>query len=329
MHQIHVEIGAPKIICNLLDGMKHAVFTIEPLPSGYGTTLGNATRRVLLSSLPGAAVTGVKIKGVSHEFTTIPGVKDSVLDIVLNLKQLRVKKHSAEPIFLQLKAKKEGVITAANIVANSDVEILNPDLYITTLDSADAEFNLEIRVEKGVGYRSIAELKKENEDPSIILVDASFSPVLQVRYEVSAARVGQRTDLDKLDIEILTDSSITAEDALKFTSNLLTSYFSLFNKEGVMVEKDFVANVDEILVREKEEKQREIEKSKETYTPIEILNLSPRTLNALINGGIGSIEQLTKSTESKLTNLRGFGKKAMTEVKDALKAKGLKLFGEE
>lgn len=329
MHQIHNEIGSPKVIVKLLNGEYHVLFTMKPLPNGYGSTLGNAARRTLLSSLPGAAVTGIRIKGVAHEYTTIPGVKDTVLDILLNLKQLRVKKHSKDPVFLELKVKREGAVTAADIKANSDVEIVNKDLYITHLDDKNVELDMQIRIEKGVGYKSIQELKKENTDPSIILVDASFSPVTRVAYNVKADRVGQRTDLDALELEILTDGTITAEEALKFSSNMLTSYFGLFNKDGVIVEEGFVANVDEILVKEKEEKEKEIEKSKETYTPIEILNLSPRTLNALINGGIGSIEQLTKCTESKLSNLRGFGKKAMNEVRDALATKDLKLFGDE
>lgn len=328
MHQIHTEIGAPKVVIKLLDGTFHALFTMEPLPAGYGTTIGNSLRRALLSSLPGAAVTGVKIKGAAHEFTTLTGVRDSILDILLNLKQLRVRKHSSDVTFLKLKVKRDGKITGKDIAAHSDVEVLNPELYITSLDSG-TEFEMDIRIEKGVGYKSIADLKKENDDSAIILLDASFSPIMKVRYDVTSARVGQRTDLDQLDIEIETDNSISAEDALRFASNLLTSYFSLFNKEGILVEQDFVANVDEILVKEQEEKEKAMEKAKETYTPIEILNLSPRTLNALINGGIGSIEQLTKCTESKLTNLRGFGKKAMTEVKEALKTKGLKLFGED
>lgn len=328
MHLIHTEIGTPKIVHKVLSGDNHALFTMEPLPAGYGTTIGNALRRALLSSLPGAAVTGVKIKGVAHEFTTVPGIQDSILDILLNLKQLRVKKHTSEPTILKLKVKKEGTVTAADITASNDVEILNKDLYITALDTG-TELDMEIRIEKGVGYKSIAELKKENEDTGLILLDASFSPIMKVQYEVTSARVGQRTDLDKVEIEIETDNAISAQDALRFASNLLTSYFSLFNKDGILVEQDFVANVDEIMVKEQEEKEKALEKAKETYTPIEILNLSPRTLNALINGGIGSIEQLTKCTESKLTNLRGFGKKAMTEVKEALKTKGLKLFGED
>ncbi len=329
MHQIHTEIGAPRIITKEIDGAFHVLFTMKPLPSGFGHTVGNALRRVLLSSVPGAAVTGFKIKGVSHEYTAMPGIKDTVLDILLNLKNLRVKKHSVEPTFITLKVKKAGVVTAKEFKVSSDIEIMNPELYITHLDTDGVEFDMEVRIEKGVGYKSIADLKMENEDPSLMLVDASFSPVLKVAYTVHSDRVGQRTDLDAVEIEILTDKSINAEEALMFGSNMMMSYFGLFNKDGILVEENYMANIDEILVKEKEEKEMEIEKSKETYTPIEILNLSPRSLNALINGGIGSIEQLTKCTESKLSNLRGFGKKAMNEVKDALRVKGLALFGDE
>ncbi len=329
MHQIHNEIGSPKVLTMPISGDNHVMFIFKPLPPSYGHTLGSAIRRTLLSSLPGAAVTGARIKGIAHEYTTIPGVKDTILDILLNLKHLRVKKYSMEPVFLELKVKKQGIVTAADIKTNSDVEIINKDLYITHIDDKSVELDMQIKIEKGVGYKSIQELKKENNDPSLILVDASFSPVVRVAYTVQSDRVGQRTDLDAMELEILTDGTVTAEDALKFATNMLTSYFGLFNKDGIIVEEGFVANVDEILVKEQEEKEKEIEKSKETYTPIEILNLSPRTLNALINGGIGSIEQLTKCTESKLSNLRGFGKKAMNEVRDALALKNLKLFGDE
>jgi DNA-directed RNA polymerase subunit alpha len=326
MHYIHEEIGIPKITSQDIE-KNDVVFTMSPLPQGYGTTLGNSLRRVLLSSLPGSAVTGVKIKGISHEYTTIPGIKETVLDIILNFKQLRVKKDAREPVFLKLKVSGEREVTAADLHAPAGVEILNTDLHLATLTEKKAELDMEIRVEKGVGYVPISELKKEEQDTSIILVDASFSPVLHVRFDVTAARVGQKTNLDKLEIEIKTDSSITPKDALLFSADMLKSYFSLFNKEGVLIEKDFISDPDQILLKEKEEKEKE--ESKETYTPIEVLNLSPRTLNALINGSIGSIEQLIKCTESKLNNLRGFGKKAMTEIKGSLKERNLKLLGDD
>jgi DNA-directed RNA polymerase subunit alpha len=326
MHYIHEEIGIPKITSQDIE-KNDVVFTMSPLPQGYGTTLGNSLRRVLLSSLPGSAVTGVKIKGVSHEYTTIPGIKETVLDILLNFKQLRVKKDSREPSFLKLKVSGEREVTAADIQAPTGVTILNPDLHLATLTEKKAELDMDIRVEKGVGYVPISELKKEEHDTNMILIDASFSPVLHVRFDVTAARVGQKTNLDKLEMEIKTDSSITPKDALLFAADMLKSYFSLFNKEGVLIEKDFMSDPDQILQKEQEEKAKE--ESKESYTPIEVLNLSPRTLNALINGNIGSIEQLVKCTESKLNNLRGFGKKAMSEIKTALKERNLKLLGDD
>ncbi len=326
MHSIHEEIGLPKITVEEISSHEF-VFVMNPLPQGYGTTLGNALRRVLLSTLPGCAVTGVKIKGVSHEYSTLPFIKETVLDVLLNLKLLRVKKDGKDSSFLKLKVSGEKEVTAADIKASSDVHILNPDLHLATLTDKKAELDMDIRIDKGVGYMSIAELKKEEKDAEIILIDASFSPVMHVAYTVTAARVGQKTNLDKLEIRVKTDSSITPKEALLFAAEVLKSYFSLFGKDGVVVESAFIANADVILQKEQEEKEKE--DHKESYTPIEVLNLSPRTLNALINGNIGSIEQLIKCTESKLGNLRGFGKKAMTEIKTALKERGLKLLGDD
>lgn len=322
MHYLQEEIGIPKIIVQKKTGNKHAVFVVSPLPPGYGMTIGNAFRRVLLSSLPGAAVTGIRIEGVNYEYATMKGVKESVLDIILNLKLLDVKKTSKEPSFLRLSTNKEGVVTAENIRTPSDVEILNPDLYITTLDRG-GKLNMEIRIEKGVGYVPVSQMQKTEESADIILVDAFFSPVKKVRYDVENTRVGGLTNLDKLTLEIETNGSITPEDALKFSSNLLQSYFNLFNAENIMIEPEFLTDAQKIAAKEKEEEAKK--PVQEQYTPIEILGLSPRTLNALINGEIGSIEQLVKCTEAKLTNLRGFGKKALSEVKAALEARSLKL----
>lgn len=321
MHQIQEEIGIPKIRIQRISD-SHAIFTVSPLPTGYGMTVGNAFRRVLLSSLPGAAVTGIRIEGVTYEYATIKGVKESVLDIILNLKLLQLKKANKEPAIAVLKANKEGVVTAGQIEVPSDTEILNPDLYITTLDKG-GKLNMEIRIEKGVGYRPVAQMQKEDNTANIVMVDAFFSPVKKVRYDIEATRVGALTSLDKLTMEIQTSGAITPEDALKFASNVLKSYFGLFNAADVMVEPDFMTDVTKITAKAKEEETKK--PAAESYTPIEILGLSPRTLNALINGEIGSIEMLTKCTESKLTNLRGFGKKALTEVKIALEARGLKL----
>lgn len=321
MHQIQEEIGIPKIKIQRMDD-SHAVFTVSPLPTGYGMTIGNAFRRVLLSSLPGAAVTGVRIEGVTYEYATIKGVKESVLDMILNFKLLHLKKASKEPCVAVLKANKEGVITAKQIQFPSDVEILNPDQYITTLDKG-GKLNIEIRIEKGVGYMPASQMEKKDETANIIFVDAFFSPVKKVKYNVEAVRVGSLTNLDKLTMEIQTNGAIPPEDALKFASNVLKSYFGLFNIADVAVEPDFMTDVNKISAKEKEEESKK--PTQESYTPIEILGLSPRTLNALINGEIGSIEMLTKCTETKLTNLRGFGKKALTEVKGALEQRGFKL----
>lgn len=321
MHQIQEEIGIPKIKTETISEL-HKIFTMSPLPTGYGVTLGNALRRVLLSSLPGACVTGVKIEGCSHEYTTVKGVKESVLDITLNLKLLDIKKTTKEPSKITLDVNKTGEIHAKDIKCPSDVEILNPDLYICTVEKGSG-LKMEMIIEKGVGYVTTASREKDQTDPNIILVDAFFSPIKKVRYDVEATRVGQNTNLDKLTLEILTNGTITPEDALKFASNVLKSYFGLFNAEEVMVEKDYMSDLKTIIEKEKE--QQANKPAQESYTPIEILGFSPRTLNALINGGIGSIEQLSKCTESKLANLRGFGKKALNEVKAALEKKGLTL----
>jgi DNA-directed RNA polymerase subunit alpha len=324
MHQIQAEIGIPKIKTERISD-NHAIFTVSPLPQGYGTTIGNSFRRILLSSLPGACVTGIKIDGVNHEYSTIKGIKDSVLDISLNLKSLNIQKTTSEPSVLSISANKEGEILAKDIKCPSEVEILNPDQYITTLEKG-AKFNVEIYVEKGVGYIPASVKQKENTDPEVIVLDAVYSPVKKVRYEVEATRVGQMTNLDKLTLEILTDGSISPEDALKFSSNILQSYFGLFNEENAIIEEDFMSDFKKIA--EKEQEEENAKPAQESYTPIEILGFSPRTLNALINGGIGSVEQLTKCSEAKLTNLRGFGKKALTEVNKALEERNLALSSE-
>lgn len=321
MHIIQEEIGIPKIKTeNIADN--HVIFTMGPLPTGYGVTVGNALRRILLSSLPGAAVTGIKIDGASHEYTTIKGVKESVLDITLNLKMLDIKKDTTGASTITLETSKTGAVTAKDLSCPAEVEIMNPDLHIATLEKG-AKLKIEMTVEKGVGYVPTSARQKSNKEANLILVDAVYTPVKKVRYDVEATRVGQMTNLDKLTLEIMTDGTITPEDALKFASNLAQSYFNLFNVENIMVEEDYMSDISSILQKEQEEEAKK--PNQESYTPIEILGFSPRTLNALINGGIGSIEQLSKCTESKLTNLRGFGKKALNEVADALEKKGLSL----
>ncbi len=326
MHIIQEEIGLPKIKTESITP-NHIVFTISPLPSGYGMTLGNAFRRVLLSSLPGAAITSVKIDGATHEYATMPGIQDSVLDIILNLKELQIKKTSTDPEVIKLSINKEGEVTAKDIEHSSEIEVLNPDLHITSITKKGTKLNVEMTVEKGVGYVPVTLRKKSSKELGVILVDAIYSPVKKVRYDVSNTRVGEMTDLDKLSIEIETDGSILPEDALKFTASVLKSYFDLFLVEDEEIEADYRSDRQQVKAKELQEEEEEAKK--ETYTPIEILNFSPRTLNSLINGGIGSIEQLVKCTPSKLGNFRGFGKKAMTEVSDALDTKKLKLMDDK
>ncbi len=326
MHIIHNTIGVPKIRHESL-GAHTARFTIQPFPSGYGVTIGNSLRRVMLSSIPGSRVTGVKIKGMGHEYTTIPGVKESILDILLNLKGLVVSLADGNIEWIHLVKSKAGKVTAADIKTSSSITIHNPDLYITEIDRDGFELNLSIRIEKSVGYISVSELKEREEDVNVLLVDANFSPVVSVKYEVHNHRVGEMTNLDGLELVIETNGVMSPEDVLRFSGNMLTSYFGIFNEEGLQVEGAFIGDIKQILEKEKQEIKSELEK--ETYTPIEIIGLSPRTLNALVNGEILSIEQLTKCTEAKLSSIKGFGKKAMTEVRDALRERGAKLLGDD
>jgi DNA-directed RNA polymerase subunit alpha len=321
MHILHNVIGVPKIRREIISATEER-FIIEPLPSGYGVTLGNSLRRVMLSSIPGARVTGIKIPGVSHEYSTLPGVRESILDIMLNVKALIVKKDSTDIEWLTLTKKKGGLVTGADIKCPSGVEILNPDCYITTVD-VGFDFVMNLRVEKNVGYVSIDELKKREEDVEVLVLDANFSPVQNVKYEMKTTRYGELTSLDSLEMSVRTNGVMSPSDVMKFSAQMLESYFSLFNEEKLQVGGEFISDIREVIEREKQEVKADLEK--ETYTPIEIMGLSPRTLNALVNGDILSIEQLTKCTEAKLSSIKGFGKKAMTEVRDALKTRGLKL----
>jgi DNA-directed RNA polymerase subunit alpha len=326
MHIIQEEIGLP--VFSTAKGTKgddsHVVFTISPLPPGYAMTLGNALRRVLLSSLPGAAVTSVRIQGVQHEYTTVKGVKESVVDIMLNLKQLKLRKHSkdSEVITLEVKGPKE--VTAADLKVSSDIEVLNPELPLFTIEKGGS-VSMDITVEKGVGYEPASERNKKHHEPGLVYIDAVYSPVERVRYEVESARVGQRTDLEKLVIEVMTNGSLNAEESMQFASQMLQSYFKYFGSDQKTVEPEFMADFSRVSATQIEDLGTGAAPVKESYTPIEILNLSPRTLNALINAGVGSIEQLTKCTESMLSNFRGFGAKALDEVKATLGTRGLSL----
>jgi DNA-directed RNA polymerase subunit alpha len=327
MHIIQEEIGLPTFTATPVKkgDDTHAIFTIAPLPPGYAMTLGNALRRVLLSSLPGAAVTSLRMGGVQHEYTTMKGVRESVMDIALNLKLLRIKKHSKDPEVLVLEAKGPATVTAKDLKANSDLEVLNPDLVLMTLEKG-ASVEMQINVEKGVGYVPASDRNKKQNEPGLVYIDSIFTPVLKVKFDVEAARVGQRTDLEKLTLDVQTNGSLTAEEAVQFASQLLQSYFGYFASEKKVVEPDFVADFSRAAAQHTDDPSHT--PVKESYTPIEILNFSPRTLNALINAGVGSIEQLTKCTEATLSNFRGFGAKALDEVKKTLGDRGLKLSDE-
>lgn len=322
MHILHDTIGAPKLKIDK-KSKNVAVLTMGPLPSGYGTTIGNALRRVLLSSLPGTAVTAVKIPGLTHEFATIPGVKDSALDMILNIRQLRLKKHSKEAEVIELGLVKSGEVTAKDLKVSSDIEILEPSQLITVCDGADSKAKIQLRVEKGVGFRVIeSEDHVKEEDPEFILIDANFSPVVRVKYEVNPARVGDQTNLDQLVLEVETDGSLDADNAIKLGANILQSYFLLFEEEDAYTDEDFTTSFASIKQKEEAEKLASTVASEESFTPIDILGFSQRTLNALVNGGITSVEQLLKTPMSQLTQLRGFGQKAKQELDQVLQARG-------
>ncbi len=326
MHIIHELIWVPKISQNGVE-KNTSIFEVWPLPRGYGVTLGNSLRRVLLSSIPGTKITWIKVKGVSHEYSNLPWVKDSVLDMILNLKSLVIEKKEEGIEWIKLNKSIAWIVKAGDIKAPAGVKILNKDLYITSIDKDWLELDIDIRIEKNVWYKSIEDLKEIEDDVNVLLVDANFSPVLNVKYEIEKTRNWDISNLENLKIEILTNWTISPVDSIKFSSNMLVSYFSLFNEEGLQVEWEFISDVKDLLEKEKEEIKVELEK--ETYTPIEIMGLSPRTLNALINWNILSVEQLTKCTETKLWSIKWFGKKAMTEIRDALAERGLGLLGDD
>ncbi len=326
MHIIHNIIWVPKITQKDLWENK-VLFNMGPLPKGYWVTIWNSMRRVLLSSIPWVRVTGIKVKWVSHEYSTIPWVKDSVIDIILNLKKLVLSKKDIWVEWLKLKKSKSWIVSASDIKTPSWIEILNKDLYITEIDRDWLEIDIDIRIEKWVWYLTQEELKEREEDVEILLVDTNFSPVLNVKYEVENTRFWDMVNLDALEMIITTDGSISPVDALKFSWDMLTSYFSIFNEESLQIEGQFISNVADLVSKEKAEVKEELEK--ESYTPIEVMGLSPRTLNALINWDILSVEKLSKSTETKLSSIKGFGKKAMAEIRAALAERWLKLLWDD
>ncbi len=326
MHIVHNTIWVPKIAQKKISDVV-SLFTVWPLPRGYWVTLGNSLRRVLLSSIPGTRVTWIKVSGVSHEYSTLPWIKEGIVDVMLNLKGLIIDKQDTGIEWLKIEKNKAWTVTAADIALPAGVKILNKDMYITEIDKDWLNLDIEIRVEKSVGYLWVEELKEREDDVNVLLIDANFSPITNVKYNIDSTRVEDISNLDSLEMEVTTTGIITPSDAMRFAGNMLNSYFSLLNEEGLQIEGEFISDVKDLLQKEKEEVKEELEK--ETYTPIEIMWLSPRTLNALINWDILSIEALTKCTETKLSSIKGFWKKAMTEIRSALAERGLKLLWDD
>lgn len=282
-----------------------ASFVIEPLHAGYGNTLGNSLRRVLLSSIRGGAIVAFRIEGVSHEFTTVPGVKEDVVDIMLNLKNVKVKVNTDEPVELRLEKKGSGVITAANIKASADVEIINPEQVIATIDDPKKSVVMDLVVESGRGYETIEDSSANRLHSDMIALDAVFSPVLRVRYKVESTRVGQETNLDKLQLNVETDGSMSPREAFEEAAAILVNqYTALAGSTTVEAAPALGQDLEE--------------ESNELNTPIEELNLSARTANALINNEIRTVRDLVTLSEQDLRELKGFGSKALDEVKDKL-----------
>jgi len=293
-----------------------ATFTIEPLHSGYGMTLGNSLRRVLLSSISGAAVTSFRIDGVTHEFTDVTGIKEDVVDIMLNLKGIRFRVYGTESQDLRIVKQGKGVVTAKDIETNADVEIVNPEHVIATIDDAKAKLVIDLHVEVGRGYRTIEEgAAKKSTD--MVALDAIFSPVLRVRYKVENTRVGQATDLDRLLLSVDTDGSISPQDAFEEAAAILMNqYTALAGKTRVNVHEtaaDNGASQDTAFGSD-----MLVDEPAALNTSIEDLNLSARTTNALINNDIHTIRDLFALNDAELRDLKGFGSKALDEVKEKL-----------
>lgn len=287
-----------------------ATFTVEPLHTGYGMTLGNSIRRVLLSSIAGAAVTSFKVEGATHEFTTLPGVKEDIVDIMMNLKGIRFRVFGKDSQELRITKKGKGPVTAKDIQTNADVEVVNPDHVIATIDDDKAEVVMDIVVEVGRGYRTIEEgtVRKASD---MIALDAIFSPVQRVRYKVENTRVGQMTDLDKLVISVQTDGSITPSEAFEEANAILVNQYTALAGQTTV-------EAAQPLTPASTQPQAAEEEPTELMTPIEELNLSARTTNALINNDIHTLKDLFSLSDTELRELKGFGSKALDEVKDKM-----------
>ena len=286
-------------------------FVGEPLERGFGTTVGNSIRRVLLSSLYGAAITAVRIKGILHEFSTLPGVTEDVTDIVLNLKEVRVKLTDAAQDVIRLSVKGERIVTAADIVTGPRVEILNPEQHIATL-SKEGQLEMEMVVKRGRGYVSAEHNKEEGDAIGTIPLDAIFSPVRKVNFNVTNARVGQRTDYDRLMIEVWTDGSVRPEDALAYAARILQDQLAIF-----------INFEDEALAPEPVEEVTEGQLNENLFRPVDELELSVRSANCLQNADIKFIGELVQRTEQEMLKTKNFGRKSLNEIREILHEMGL------
>ena len=313
-----IEMEKPKMVtAEISEDGRYGKFVWEPLERGYGITLGNSLRRVLLSSLPGAAVTYVKIDGVLHEFATIPGVREDVADIILNIKALCLKMEGEEEKVLRIECSGEQEVTAANIIADSDVEILNPELHIATLDN-DAVFNMEIHVDKGLGYVPADKNKQQDQPIGIIPVDSIYSPITRVKFAVNDTRVGNVTNYDKLTLEVWTDGSIMPDEAVNMASGILIDYLKLFHTGDSEAGSITLKGGSEAAAEEKPE-------NGPATMSIDDLDLSVRSNNCLRRAGINTVEELTQKSEEDMMKVRNLGKKSLDEVKKKLSDLGLSL----
>jgi DNA-directed RNA polymerase subunit alpha len=309
-----IEIEKPRIeIIEVSEDNTYGKFIVEPLERGYGTTLGNCLRRVLLSSLPGAAISSIKIQGVLHEFSTVSGVLEDVPEIILNIKGIAAKLHSDEPVTLRLEAEGPQVITAGDIITGPDVEILNKDHYIATINE-DGKLYMELEMIKGRGYNVAEKNKREGQPVGVIPVDSSFTPVKKVNFLVENTRVGQITDYDKLTLEVWTNGTMKPDEATSLGAKILTEHLNLFI--GLT---DHVNDVEIMVEKEEDKKEKVLEMT------VEELDLSVRSYNCLKRAGINTVDELTQRTEEDMMKVRNLGKKSLEEVQRKLSELGLAL----
>ena len=307
-----IEFEKPNIEClEVDDANNYAKFVCEPLERGYGVTIGNSLRRILLSSLPGCAITSVKIDGVLHEFSAIDNVVEDVPELIVNLKNIRLKFDGDEEKVLRIEAKGEGEVLAGDIITDGTVEILNPDLHIATI-AEGGNLRMEMTADRGRGYNSSEKNKKPNQDISVLPIDSIYTPVKKVNYQVENTRVGQMVDYDKLVIEVWTDGSLKAHEALSLAAKVMTGHLELF------IDLSEATKNTQVMI-EKEESKKE----KVLETSIEELELSVRSFNCLKRAGISTVEDLTNRSENDMMKVRNLGKKSLDEVIAKLHSLGL------